>query len=144
MSPIPPSVEIIQLAGMAQIVLVLVSLSIPRILGWSQETRKLRPLTRQVFWTYAGYICVSNLCFGLLSVCQPDSLLSETPLAGAVTGFIALWWAARVVIQFTYFDRSDAPQGTWYTIAEIALVLLFVVLTLVYGIAAYANFGGVR
>ena len=144
MSPIPPSVEIIQLAGMAQIVLVLVSVSIPRILGWSQETQKLRPLTRQVFWTYAGYIGVSNLCFGLLSVFQPDSLLSETPLAGAVTGFIALWWATRVVIQFTYFDRSDAPQGTRYTIAEIALVLLFVVLTLVYGTAACANFGGVR
>jgi hypothetical protein len=60
-----------------------------------------------------------------------------------VTGFIAIWWAARLVIQFTYFDRSDAPHGTRYIIAEAALVLLFLCLMLVYGAAAYANLKGI-
>ncbi len=86
MSLIPPPVWLIWSVGMAQIVFSLGSLAIPRVLGWPEETRKLRPLTRQVFWTYAGYICVSNLCFGLLSVFLPQSLIDGTPLAAAVTG----------------------------------------------------------
>jgi hypothetical protein len=144
MSLVPPPVWFIWSAGMAQIVLSLGSLSIPRVLGWPEETRKLRPLTRQVFWSYAGYICISNLCFGLLSVILPESLVNGTSLAAAVTGFIALWWAARVVIQFTYFDRSDAPKGTRYLVAEGILVLLFLCLMIVYGAAAYANLKGIR
>ena len=46
----------IRLAGAAQLALALASLAIPSVLGWREETRKLRPLTRQVFWTYAAYI----------------------------------------------------------------------------------------
>ena len=144
MSLFPPPVEIIWAAGLAQIALALGSLAIPYILRWAEETRKLRPLTRQVFWTYAGYICISHLCFGLLSMSLPESLLDGSPLAAAVTGFIALWWAARLVIQFTVLDRSDAPQGRRYVLAEVALVSLFVVFTVLYGAAAYANLGGVR
>jgi hypothetical protein len=41
-------------AGVGQLVLIVGSLAIPRALGWAEETAKLRPLTRQVFWTYAG------------------------------------------------------------------------------------------
>ncbi|MCA9070175.1 MAG: hypothetical protein KDA84_14680, partial [Planctomycetaceae bacterium] len=112
-----------------------------RVLRWGEETQKLNPLTRQVFWTYAGYICVSNLCFGLLTALLPESLVNKTPLAAAVTGFIAVWWLARVVIQFTYFDRSQAPSGLFFVLAEIALVVLFVALMLTYGAALMVNLG---
>lgn len=136
-----PPIWLLQSLGIAQIVLALASLAIPRALRWPEETLKLNPLTRQVFWTYAGYICVSNFCFGLLTTFLPESLIDGTSLAAAVTGFIALWWAARVVIQFAYFDRSQAPKGLFYVVAEIALVVLFFVLTLIYGAAALANLG---
>lgn len=136
-----PPVWLFESLGLAQIVLALVSLAIPRVLRWQEETQKLNPLTRQVFWTYAGYICISNLCFGLLTTSLPESLIDGTPLAAAVTGFIALWWSARIVIQFAYFERSQAPKGLFYVAAEIALVLLFFVLTLTYGAAALANLG---
>jgi len=134
-----PPTWLLQVLGIAQIVLAVVSLAIPRVLRWKEDTSKLNPLTRQVFWTYAGYICVSNLCFGLLSTFLPDGLVDGTSLAAAVTGFVALWWAARVVIQFTYFDRSQAPQGWIYVAAEAALVILFIALTLTYGFAALGN-----
>lgn len=111
------------------------------MLRWAEETRKLNPLTHQVFWTYAGYICVSNLCFGLLTAFLPSSLIDGSPLATAVSGFIALWWLARVVIQFTYFDRSQAPSGVFFVVAEIALAVLFGVLMLTYGAALFYNLG---
>jgi hypothetical protein len=129
-------------AGVGQLILVVASLAIPRVLRWPEDLARLRPLTRQVFWTYAGYIWVTNLSFGLVSAFAPRWLLDRTPLAGAVCGFIATYWGARVVIQFAYFERADAPQGLRYTLGEAALVVLFVGLTLVYGGLAARAFGG--
>jgi hypothetical protein len=119
-------------AGAAQLILVIASLAIPRWLNWKHDLAKLRPLTRQVFWTYAAYIWATNLSFGLLSTFGPRLLLDSSPLATAVCLFIALYWGARVVIQFAYFDRTDAPKGLFFVAGEIALVTLFVGLTMLY------------
>jgi len=136
---LPTLRALVVLAGLGQIVLSLASLAIPRVLRFREETAKLRPLLRQMFWTYAGYILGMNLSFGLLSALGPGWLLDGSPLATAVTGFIAVYWTARVVIQFTYFDRSDAAAGTHVRLAETGLVALFVYLVLVYGAAFAAN-----
>jgi len=130
------------LAGIGQIVLILGSLAIPKVLGWKEDTSKLKNLTRQVFWTYAAYIWTINLCFGLLSTFAPHWLLDGSPLAGAVAAFICAYWLARVLIQFLYFDNSEAPQGAIFKLAEFGLVGLFIILTLVYGAVAFANFSG--
>lgn len=137
-----PLTEWLVAAGVGQLVLAAGSLAIPRVLGWAAETAKLRPLTRQVFWTYAGYTWATNLCFGLLSALAPGWLLGPGPLAGVVTGFIAVYWGARLVIQFAYFDRSDVPPGWGVPFAEAALVGLFPFLTVVYAAAAAANLVG--
>jgi hypothetical protein len=129
-------------AGVGQLVLVVASLAIPRVLRWREDTAKLRPLTRQVFWTYAVYVWTINLCFGLLSALAPGWLLDRSPLAAAVCGFITAYWGGRLIIQFTYFDRTDAPSGPAVRLAEAALVGLFVYLTGVYGLAVVANLGG--
>jgi hypothetical protein len=123
-------------AGFGQLALAAGSLAIPRVLGWREETARLRPLTRQVFWTYAAYIWCFNVSFGLVSTLVPHWLLDEVPLARAVAGFIAVYWAARVVVQFAWFDRQDMPAGAIYRAGEAALVALFVALVLVYGAVA--------
>jgi hypothetical protein len=131
---------LVLLAGIGQLVLIAASVAIPRVLRWKEETAKLRPLTRQVFWTYAIYIWCTNLSFGLVSL-HPGWLLDHSPLAGCVTGFIAVYWIGRVLIQFFYFDRSDAPPGQYIRLAEVGLVLLFVYLSLVYASALLFNIG---
>lgn len=133
---------LVVLAGAGQLALAAGSLTIPRALRWREDTAKLRPLTRQVFWTYAGYIWCTNVCFGLISALRPRWLLDGSPLALCVCGFIAAYWLARVVIQFTWFDRSDAPAGAIYRVAEAALVVLFVALVIVYGLALWFNLRG--
>ena len=128
--------ELVLLAGAGQLALAVGSLAIPRVLRWREDTALLRPLTRQVFWTYAAYILATNVAFGLLALLAPGWLLDGSPLARAVAGYTALYWAARVAIQFLYFDRSDAPRGTFYTLAEVALVGLFLYLAVIYGAIA--------
>jgi hypothetical protein len=135
--------QLILLAGIGQLLLICASLAIPRVLKWKEETAKLRPLTRQVFWTYAVYIWSMNLAFGLVSL-KPAWLLDGSPLAACVTGLMAAYWIGRVLIQFFYFDRTDAPSGLHVKLAEIALVGLFVFLSLTYALAVWFNLGGAK
>jgi hypothetical protein len=124
------------LAGLGQLVLTLVSLTLPRILGWKEETAKLRSLTRKVFWIYAGYIWSTNVAFGLVSSLAPEWLLAPGSLARAVAGFIAIYWGARLFLQLFVLDRKDAPQGALFRAADAALTTLFLALTIVYGAVA--------
>jgi len=121
------------LAGLGQLALALGSLALPRMLGWKEQTAKLRPLTRQMFWTYASYIWVTNICFGVISTLTPGLLLDGAVITRLVCGYITCYWGARLGIQFFYFDRTDAPNGWFYTLSEVGLVILFAYLTGLYG-----------
>ncbi len=129
------------LPGWGQIALVAGSFAIPKILQWSAKLASLELLLRQVFWTYAGYILMTNLCMGLLSALAAPALLSGQVLAAAVTGYIAAYWIARVLIQFFYFDTSGAPPGWVSKVGEVALVGLFIFLSCVYSAAFLRNLG---
>jgi hypothetical protein len=131
----------IWIAGLGQLALIVGSLAIPRLLHWKEElSRVSTPLIRQIFWVYSVYIWATNLSFGLLSAFAPDWLLAKTPLAGAVAGFIALYWISRFLIQIFYFDRSDVPQKPFFKLAEAALTGLFIFLSIVYSLTMYFNF----
>ena len=93
-----------------------------------------------MFWTYAAYILVINLCFGLLSFFAANDLLNGSRLASSINGFIAVYWISRVLIQFLYFDRTNFPAGKWHKLGEVLLVLLFVFLSSVYSYAFYVNY----
>src|SRR5580704_10310269 len=108
-----PWTLLLRVAGLGQLLLALGSLSIPRVLRWPEDLAKLRPLTRQIFWVYACYILATNATFGLLSLLALHWLLDGSPLAGAVAGYITLYWGARLVTQFAVLDRSAAPPG-WF------------------------------
>src|SRR5688500_1322633 len=123
------------LAGLAQLAIASSSVFIPWMLGWREETARLRPLTRQVFWTYAVYIWATNMAFGLVSVLAPRSLLDGSLLARAVVAFIALYWLGRVVVQFVAYDRSVTVQPL-FRFAEAAYVLAFAYLGVAYATAA--------
>lgn len=122
------------LAGWGQITLALGTLAIPRVLGWPQETRRLEPLTHTVFWTYATYIWLAHVCFGVVSIALTDELLDGSPLARTVTGFIAGWWGLRLALQLRY--RQLGPQGPRYLAGEIVLTLAFAACAVCYGLIA--------
>jgi hypothetical protein len=132
--------KLIFLAGFAQVGLVIGSLSIPRLLNWRSELAKVQPLIKQMFWTYAAYILVVNLCFGLISIFDFKDLSNGSTLAIICDGFIAAYWISRVLIQFFYFDRTGFPKGNWYAAGEIVLVALFIFLGLVYSYAGCHNY----
>jgi hypothetical protein len=127
------------ISGVCHILLVAGSLLIPKLLNWQKELNVLPTLFKQMFWTYAGYILVINLCFGIISIIGTDELLNKSLLAKSICVFIGVYWLTRILIQFFYFDRASAPKGMIYTLGEIALVLGFLVFTIIYFLAFFYN-----
>lgn len=76
----------LRVIGVGQLLLVLASLWLPRVLRWPQQLAQLEPLTRRIFWVYAGYIVGTNTFLGGLSVWAPQLLLDRTGLARIVAG----------------------------------------------------------
>lgn len=130
---------LIFICGILHLALAIGSSIIPKVLNWNVELAKVKPLIRQMFWTYAAYILVINVCFGLVSIFGVDELLNQSFLASCVTLFISLYWLTRIGIQFFYFDKTDAPKGLFFTLGEVALVVLFIVFAAVYFIAFLYN-----
>lgn len=127
------------ICGILHIVLSIGSTVIPKVLHWNQELQNVQPLIKQMFWTYAAYILVINICFGLVSIWGTNDLLDHSFLAKCITLFISLYWLARIGIQLFYFDTSQAPKGLLFTLGEIALVALFILFTAVYFLAFLYN-----
>ena len=123
------------LAGLAQLAIAASSVFIPRLLGWRQETALLRPLTRQVFWTYASYILGIHVAFAALTLLAPRSLTDGSTLARAVCAFIAVYWGTRLVLQFAVYDRSVAVRPL-FRVAEVVYVSAFAYLAIVYSAVA--------
>src|SRR6202008_637609 len=100
---------------------------------WRTELRALTPMTRQVFWTYAAYVCGAHVAFGLVSLLAPERLLDGTTLARAVSGFVAAWWGARLLIAAFGCERHALPDRPAIRWAHRALLLLFSLLAVGYG-----------
>jgi hypothetical protein len=132
---------ILILAGLTQFAIAATSLTIPRLLDWPKETALLRPLTRYVFWTYACYILGTNLWFATLAAGWPSELLARTPLAALVTGFISVYWLARVVIQFVWFHTALADDRMLFKAAEVIYVSGFAFVACVFAAATIHNLG---
>ncbi len=125
--------------GIAQFVLCVASPFIPIVLKWPEQLGALPKLLRQVFWTYAAYILGTHLVFAGVSVFAGRWLLDGSVMAAVMTGFIALWWGVRLLIQIVGFDTAEVPDKGWYLVAKWALGLLFLALTAVYLIAMLFN-----
>lgn len=125
------------LAGLSQLGVALTSLMIPRLLGWKEQTAKLDGLTRQVFWTYAGYILGTNVFFGVVSVFGAPWLTDGSGLARALCGFIALYWGVRIVVQFLAY-REFEPKGQHFLLAKFLYLTAFGYCTAIYGAIALA------
>ena len=128
--------NLLVLAGIGQIALALSSMAIPHLLGWRAEVATLRPLTRAVFWTYAGYILGIHFWFGIMSIAAAAPLAAGGLLPTFVTGFIAVYWGVRLIGQFGWIDRSVAGNRLLFRVGEAAYVALFASLTLIYGAVA--------
>ncbi|HTL27926.1 MAG TPA: hypothetical protein VL282_01845 [Tepidisphaeraceae bacterium] len=128
--------RLIQLAGIAQLGILIASALVPQVLNWRGELRKLSPMTRHLVWTHGVFIVLTIIAFAMLSLINATNLATGDLLARSVCAFIAIFWGARLVLQFALFDAKPYLTRTILKIGYHGLTVVFAFLAATFGYAA--------
>ena len=127
---------LIFIGGILHFGILLASAMVPKVLDWKASLDKLDGLSRQLVWVHGAFIVLVIIGFGLLSVFFAGDLVTGTPLARGVCLFIALFWAARLIVQFFVFDAKPYLKTALLRAGYHGLTLVFMYHAIVYSLAA--------
>ena len=120
--------------GVAGHALVLVASSqVPKELEWHEDLQSLSSLNRKLLWTYGGFIVLTIVSFGILTAVFHGEFVAGNPVALGLSAMIAVFWGARILVDFFYFSHDDWPEGVEYIVGHALLTSLFVLLVAIYG-----------
>lgn len=115
---------------------LLASAAVPQVLDWKGELARLQPLSRQLIWVHGLFIVLTIIGFGVLTAGYAEELAAGSPLARAVSGFIAMFWATRLTIQWCVFDAKPFLTSGWLKLGYHGLTLVFLYQVIVLGWSA--------
>jgi hypothetical protein len=127
---------LILIGGILHFGILLASALVPGVLDWRKELAKLAPLSRQLVWVHGAFIVLVIVGFGVISVAMPEELAAGSLLARAICSFVAIFWAARLVVQFFVFDAKPYLQNGLLRLGYNGLTAVFAFLAAIYGTAA--------
>jgi hypothetical protein len=127
--------DLIFACGIGQLSVLIASALVPVRLNWREEFQKLSPLHRQMYWVYGGYVVLSIIAFGLISLGNAAALASGSGLARSFCLYVAVFWGIRLSLQAVLQVKEHLT--TWWLKAGYGLLtVLFAGFTFVYGWAA--------
>jgi hypothetical protein len=127
--------KLIFVAGIGQLCILIASALVPLRLNWRDELRALSRLHRQMYWVYGGYIVLSIIALGLISMLKSQELASGSGLARAFCLYVAVFWGIRLSLQ-TILDVKAHLTAWWLRLGYHSLTLLFLGLTVLFAWAA--------
>lgn len=97
---------ILVFAGALQIVIAGPNVPLAWMLKFGKEHRRLAPIVRQIHQAHHVYIVGLLVVFGALSLGFPDELSGGGAMGRFLSGVLALFWCARLLVQRFYDDRE--------------------------------------
>ena len=127
---------LLQLAAALQLLILIASASTPRVLDWRKNLAVLHPFLRKLFWVYGVFVVMVIIAFAVLTFRHADAMAAREPVARSLCLLIAIFWGARLLVQFAIFDARPFLTNWFYKTGYHALTIIFAFLTFVYGKAA--------
>ena len=124
---------LLQLAAAVQLLILIASASTPRVLDWRKNLAVLHPFLRKLFWVYGVFVVMVIIAFAVLTFRHADAMAAREPVARSLCLFIAIFWGARLLVQFAIFDARSFLTNWFYKTGFHALTIIFAFLTFVYG-----------
>jgi hypothetical protein len=109
------------------------NLAAARIFRYREEMAKVTPVVREVFLVQNLYIMATVATFGVLCIRFAPELAGRSALGQFLSGFLAIFWGARVIIQLVVYDRGVRRSRP---VADLALLATFVYLSGLFAVAA--------
>ena len=128
---------LIFIGGILHFGILLASAMVPKVLDWKASLDKLDSLSRQLVWVHGLFIVLVIVGFGLLSILFAGELAAGTLLARGVCLFIALFWSARLIVQFFVFDAKPYLKSAFLKAGYHGLTVVFMYHAVVYSMAAF-------
>ena len=126
----------LQLAAAVQLLILTASALTPRVLDWRNNLAALPPFLRKLFWVYGVFIVIVIMAFATLTFRHADAMAAREPVARSLCAFVAVFWGARLFVQFAIFDPRPFLTNWTYRVGYHALTFTLAFLVLVYGKAA--------
>ena len=143
---------LLQFAAVLQLLILIASASTPRVLDWRTNIAAFDPFLRKLFWVYGAFIVMVIIAFATLTFLHADAMAAHEPVARSLCVFIAIFWGARLIVQFVVFDTNSVVATALYRRAGASterggyipllrlgyqlLTIIFALLVFVYGKAA--------
>ena len=124
-------------AGLGHFAILIASFLVPHALDWKKHLAPLPPFLRTLFWVYGAFIVLTIAALGTLTLLHAREMAAGDPVARSLAAFIAIFWSARLGVQFFVFDATEFLTTRWRTLGYHTLTLGFVALVSVYVFAIF-------
>jgi hypothetical protein len=123
---------LLRIGGALHFAILIASAMVPRVLNWKVELASLHPFLRRLFWVYGVFIVLTVIGFGTISLLCATELANGTQLARSFCGFVAVFWLARLAVQFFVFDARPFLTHWFFKAGYQGLTVLFFALVAIY------------
>lgn len=120
-------------AGFLQLLVASANIFAPRVLHYRENLARVSPMVREVFIVQNVYIVLVLLGTAGLCFAFDADLAGGSRLGQCLSGFLAVFWGLRVLIQLFCYDRATRRR---YPVFDLLFLSAFVYLSGVFVVAA--------
>lgn len=123
----------IRVAGGIHLAIIAANVPLPGKLRVRQHLAAVPNFIRQIFFVHWIYIVLALGFFSALCLFFPAQLAGGSSLGRFLSGYIAVFWLLRIVLQVTYYDRGVRRENR---LLDAMYLVALIVLSLIFSIAA--------
>ena len=128
----------LKIIGILLIALGLAHAAFPRYFAWKKDLAGLSPINRQMLYVHTFFIALAVLLMGLL--CSTSSAdIVATPLGRRIALGLALFWTARLVVQFFGYSPDLWRGKRFETAVHIGMAIVWAYLSVAFACVAWGS-----
>lgn len=125
----------LQLTGIALILLGLLHAFFPKRFKWAEEFERVSLLNRQIFYVHCLFLVIILIMMGLLSVVYAQQLQEPTPVNRALLGGLTFFWGLRLLIQWFGYSTELWRGNRFNTVVHFVFTGVWSFFTATYLLA---------
>lgn len=133
---------LVVISGILHLGTLLGSAQVPKELNFKEDLPKLNPMLRHWVLVAGAYLVFNIVAFGAISLIFHGELSAEsqqrTTMARVFAGYVSIFWAVRLLIQFFVFDAKPYLRNWYLKLGYHGLTVVFSWQTVVYGWVAFS------
>ena len=121
----------LKIIGILLIVLAFVHVTFPRYFNWKQELSSLSLINKQIMHVHSFFIAFVVFLMGILCITSSKELMG-TILGKKICLGLAVFWTARLLIQFLWYSVKLWRGKTFETIIHVLFSILWIYLSVIF------------